>query len=196
MVLLVLISMITACAGVPLRSLPQLMRLQSEVLEANPAEFMLAIQVDVRMEPPPDATPILQIAIRPSEPGAFKAIDKRLPMRFTIASTGVLGLAPPSENRRWLIYSLSPESQTELLDLQHSFKYIQSQKHDKQGARISIGIAQDNVATKDPSLANSRWESWLQTSQREGFFELWSGSIAELLRLAEREAAATPQTTN
>jgi hypothetical protein len=56
-----------------------------------------------------------------------------------------------------------------------------------------VGIFQEGVAAKDPALVNTRWDSWLQTSRREGFFELWSGSIAELLKRAKTEAAPAPE---
>ena len=47
---------ITACTGVPLRSVPRLMQLNQQLLEANPAEFMVALQVDARMVPPRNAS--------------------------------------------------------------------------------------------------------------------------------------------
>lgn len=194
--ILVLISMLVACTGIPLRSLPRLMTLQSELLEANPAEFMVAIQVDARMVPPPGAVPILQLAIRPSESGAFEVIDKKLPLRFTIASANALGLVTPPADRRWLVYSLTPESQAELFRIQGYFKHIQALKHGKGGGSISVGIAQDGVAAKDASLANTQWASWLQTSRQEGFFELWSGSIAELLKRAKASEAASAAKVN
>ncbi len=182
--LLLSLCCLVACGGIPLRSLPRLVKLQSEMLEANPAEFMVAIQADMRMVPPADASPILQIAIRPAEAGAFEVIDRKLPMRFTVTSANSLGLAPPPSNRRWLIYSLTPDSQAELARIQEFFKRRQSDPSNKKGGTLSLGIAQDGVATKDPALANTRWESWLQVSRQEGFFELWSGSVADLLKQA------------
>lgn len=182
--LLLSLSCLVACSGIPLRSLPRLVKLQSEMLQANPAEFMVAIQADMRMVPPADASPILQIAIRPAEAGAFEMIDRKLPMRFVVVSANSLGLTPPPSNRRWLIYSLTPDSQAELVRIQEFFKRRQSDPSHNKGGTLSLGIAQDGVATKDPALANTRWESWLQVSRQEGFFELWSGSVADLLKQA------------
>jgi hypothetical protein len=179
---LLLICSLAACSGIPLRSLPRLIALQNDLLTANPAEFMLAIQVDARMAPPPGAAPMLQLTIRPTESGGFAAIDEKLPMRFTIESANTLGLKTPNLGRKWLIYCLSPEAQTELVRVQTYFKGIRAQEH---GGTIGVGIAQDGVAAKDPALANTRWESWLQTSRQGGFFELWSGSVDELLKLAK-----------
>lgn len=184
---LLLLLGLTACGGIPLRSLPQLMALQNDLLAANPAEFMLAIQVDAQMVPPVGAVPTLQLAIRPTESGGFTAIDKKLPMRFTIESANALGLEIPNHGRKWLIYSLPAESQAELTRLQSYFKGLRTEQH---GGTVGIGIAQDGIATSEPALANSKWESWLQTSKRRGFFELWSGSIAELIKLAKAGEAA------
>ena len=131
----VLVVILAACGGIPLRSMPRLMQLRHELLNANPAEFMVAIQVDARMAPPPNAAPVMQLDIRPREPGAFDAIERKLPMRFNMASAKALGLHTAAANRRWLIYSFPPESQAEL-------------------------------------------------SRKEGFFELWSGSVEELLKQA------------
>ena len=46
-----------------------------------------------------------------------------------------------------------------------------------------------SVAPTDPALANTRWESWLQISRREGYFELWSGTVAALLEQADAARA-------
>lgn len=191
---LALVGMLVACGGIPLRSLPRLIQLQSGLLEANPAEFMLAIQVDKRMLPPPGAVPLLQLAIRPARAGAFDAIERKLPMRFAIASANALGLATPTADRRWLVYSLAPESQAELLRIQSYFKRIRAQEHERGRGSISVGIAQEGLAARDPALIDTRWESWLQTSRQAGFFELWSGSIADLLKQAKSEGVTrTPR---
>jgi hypothetical protein len=183
---LVLATFVAACAGVPLRSMPRLMKLQNELLEMDPAEFMIAIQADVRATPPSGAAPMLHIAIQPAEPKAFDAVERKLPMRFHVASANSLGLASPPANRRWLIYSFPPQSQAELKRIQSDFKRIQAERRTNSGASLAVGIAQDGLAAAmDPALADTRWESWLQTSRRDGFFELWSGTIAALMKQAK-----------
>ena len=185
---LTVVLLLGACSGIPLRALPRLMNLQHQLLILDPAEFVMAIQVDVRMTPPPGAVPTLQLAIRPSEPGAFEAVDKKLAMHFTSATTGAFGLQPPPAGRRWLIYSLPPESQAELRRLQGRFRQLQSPSGDgKRGARVSIGIAQDGLAAGASALAGTRWETWLRTSTPEGFYEIWSGTTGDLLKQGEAE---------
>lgn len=182
---------VAACSGIPLRSMPRLLSLQHTLLEMDPAEFMLAIQADVRMTPPPGAAPLMHLAIRPREAGAFDAVEKTLPMRAVVLAGDTRrakGLTPAPVQRRWLLYSFPPESQAELTRLQAYFKRLQAQQQGKGGGSVSVGIAQEGVAAKDPALATTRWESWLQTSAREGFYELWSGTIADLLTAAQRRA--------
>ncbi len=187
---------LAACSGIPLRSIPRLWSLQNTLLEMNPAEFMFAIQTDVRMTPPAGAAPVMHLTIRPRDASSFDAVEKALPMRFVVSSSDAnnakgmvpAGLAPATARRRWLIYSFTPESQTELTRIQAYFKRIQAQQQGKGGGSISVGIAQEGVAAKDPALANTRWESWLQTSTREGFYELWSGTIAALLKQAQTKS--------
>lgn len=173
---------LAACGGIPLRSIPQLMALQGRLLDANPGDFMLAIQADARMSPPPGAVPVMHLAIRPREANAFEAVEKSLPMRLAVSSANAKGLAPVPAHRRWFIYSFTPESQAELRRIQDQFKRIQAEQKGKGGGSVSIGIAQEGVAARDPALADTRWESWLQTSRQDGFFELWSGTIADLLK--------------
>jgi Prokaryotic membrane lipoprotein lipid attachment site len=181
----VLVAILAACGGIPLRSMPRLMGLQQELLNANPAEFMVAVQVDERMAPPPSAAPVMQLAIRSREPGAFDSIERKLPMRFDMNSAQTLGLQTAAANRRWLIYSFPPESQAELSRIQTFFKDLQARSEGKGGGSLAVGISQTGVAARDPALAKTKWESWLQTSRKEGFFELWSGTVEELLKQAK-----------
>lgn len=186
LILFCLCLVLGACTGIPIRSLPRLVKLQSGILQTDPAELMVAIQVDVRMVPPEGASPLLLLTIKPAEPGAFAVVDRKLPMHFTILSSGNFGLPPPDAGRRWLLYSLTPESQMELLRVRETFKQIQASGSKSRSGTLSVGIEQDGVAARDPVLTRTEWSTWLQTSRREGFFELWSGTVADLLKQASR----------
>lgn len=174
---------LTACGGVPLRSVPRLLQLQSQLLEANPAEFMVALQVDVRLTPPPGAAPMLVIKVTPREPGAFQAIDKKLALQLAVASGATLGLESPPAGRRWLIYSLPVATQTELRQIQDTIKRA---KAGAQSGSLSLGVEQDSMAAAvtEPVLANTRWDTWLQTRKSDGFFEAWSGTPAQMKKAA------------
>lgn len=184
--LLVLVALVslTACGGVPMRSLPQVMRLQSDLLVSNPAEFMLALQVDARLVPPANAVPMLIIKLVPREPGAFEVIDKKLPLQVTVAAASTLGLESAPADRRWQIYSLPAVTQMELSRLQQTIKLAKGLPNGRGGGSLSVGVEQDSLAVTTPALANTRWDTWMQTRQRDGFFKIWSGTPAQLLRMA------------
>ena len=184
-----LLVLLPGCMGIPLRSLPRLVKLPDQLLTLNPAEFMLAIQTDSRMLPPTGAVPTLDIAIRPKNVGDFAAVDKKIPMQLAVSNGISLGLDSTPAGRRWLVYSFPLASQTELAAIQTTFKRIKAEndaKGSKGGGSLSVGIAQQNVATADAALDNTRWESWLQTSAKDGFFELWSGTVKDIKAQAKK----------
>jgi hypothetical protein len=180
---LLLCASLVACTGVPLRSLPRLMQMPGQLLEANPAEFMVALQVDARLVPPAGAVPILILKVDPREPGTFEAIDKKLPLQVSVASVSTLGLDAPPAGRRWLIYSLPAPTQAELLRIQTVMRQAKANSGNKGGGSLSVGVAQDSLAVTDPALASTRWETWLQFKQRDGFFEVWTGTPAQLQKM-------------
>lgn len=177
-------AMLAACSGVPIRSLPRLMRLSGELLDANPAEFMVALQVDARFVPPPGAAPQLIIKLTPREAGAFEPVDKKLPLQQTVAASATLGLDAPPPGRRWLVHSLPPATQAELQRVQATIRQLKA-KGGTGGGSLGVGVEQDalTLAASDPALAHTRWETWLQTSKRDGFYEVWSGTLAQLQKL-------------
>lgn len=181
--LLITLLGLSGCGGVPLRSVPRLLQLQNQLLEANPAEFKVALQVDARLPPPPGAAPLLVLKLTPREPAAFQAMDKKLPLQLSVAKLPTLGLEPPTPGRHWLIYSLPAATQVELQRVQDTIKQA---KTTGSGGSLGIGVEQDSLAAAvtDPVLLNTRWDTWLQTRQQEGFFEAWSGTPAQLKKMA------------
>lgn len=185
---LFLCTVLAGCSGVPLRSMPRLLQLPNQLLEANPAEFMVAVQVDARLVPPPGAVPHLVVKVTPREPGAFEAVDKKLPLQLAIASAATLGLDAPALGRRWLLYSMPASTQTELQRVQTMIRQAKADPKYKGGGSLSLGVEQDSLAAAvtDPALAQTRWESWLQTRRADGFFEMWSGTPAQLQQAAAK----------
>jgi hypothetical protein len=179
--------LLTACGGIPIRSIPRLMNLQSELLTLNPAELKLALQTDVQLVPTANTVPYLELSIKPEKPGGFEAYSKMLPMRFE-ASTSPAGLSPAPKDRKWLTYSLTPESQVELIALQARIKKLMAEKSSNGGGSLAAGIHQDGLAPNDSRLVNTRWDSWLQTDGKTGFFQLWSGTVGDLKAAAKKAA--------
>lgn len=188
---LLLFAVLAGCGGIPLKSIPRLFKLQDQLLTLNPAEFMVAIQADTRMLPPVGGVPTLNIAIQPKHVGDFAPVDKKIAMQLAVSNGPALGLDRPPAGRRWLVYSFPAASQAELAAIQTTFKRIKADneaKGSKGGGSITVGIAQENVATADAALDNTRWESWLQTSAQDGFFELWSGTVKDIKAQAKTAA--------
>ncbi|MFZ2309135.1 MAG: hypothetical protein WAW73_11895 [Rhodoferax sp.] len=185
---LFLCATLAACSGVPLRSMPRLMQLPSQLLEANPGEFMVALQVDARLVPPPGAVPLLAIKLTPRDPAAFEAVDKKLPLQVAVASAATLGLEAPPLGRRWLLYSMPTSTQAELQRIQATVRQAKANPNYKAGGSLSLGVEQDSLAlaVTDTTLAQTHWETWLQTRRADGFFEVWSGTPAQLQRAAAK----------
>ena len=196
---LLTVALLTGCSGVPITSVPRLLRLNSQLLEINPAEFMVAIQMDARMTPLGGGAAVLEVDVIPNVPSSFQAVSKKIPFRSVTtdarsdpnSAASSLGLQAAPAGRRWVIYSFAPDSQAELQRLQGTIKqFMQDRKTGtgpgKDGGKITAGIAQESIPTKDPAFANTRWESWLQTRRSEGFFELWSGTVGALLKSNDR----------
>jgi hypothetical protein len=181
---------LTACGGVPIRSIPRLLQMQNELLEANPNEFMVALQVDARLAPPEGAVPLLIVKMTPREPGAFEPIDKKLPLQLAVSTVSTLSLEAPLAGRRWLIYTLPAATQAELQRVQSVILKAKTLPNGKGGGTLSMGVEQDSLAAAitDPALANTRWETWLQNKQRDGFFEVWTGTPAQIQKLAAAKA--------
>ena len=175
---------LVACGGIPLSALPRLVQLNSSLLEADPADFSVALQVDARLVPPPAAVPHLILKLTPSRPGGFVALDKRLPMQVAVSASAGLGLDAPAAGRRWLIYTLPGPTQAELRELQARIRALQAAKGSNGGGSLGVGVEQDALVSPEPALANTRWSTWLRTRQAEGFYEVWNGTPAQILKLA------------
>jgi hypothetical protein len=188
LILTSLSSTLAACMGMPLTSLPRLVQLQRRVLELDPADWLLAIQVDARLAPPATAVPMLQIELRPATPGAFEPVVQALPMRYERPTTLPQGLPKPDASQQWLLYSLPPASQEALRHVQARVRQLRDARDASRGGSLKVGIAQHGMAPNDPALAATRWETWLRTTRSEGFWALWSGSVAELLAQARGHA--------
>jgi hypothetical protein len=187
--------MLSACSGIPVSSIPRLLNLNAQLLDANPAEFSIAIQIDSRMTPPTGGVPVLEILVEPRQTGGFEAINKKIPLNLVNAGLPAdanslavrAGLQAAPNGRRWLLYNFAPASQLELTQLQSSIKKLMNDRKTgsgpgQGGGKVTAGIAQDSMLGRDAAYANTRWESWLQTRKAEGFFELWSGTVGGLIK--------------
>lgn len=190
---------LAACSGVPLASVPRLMQLPHQLADADPADLRVALQLDQRLVPAPGAAPQLVLQLTPKDPKAYAPIDRKLPLQLATSTGAVLGLDAPPPGRRWWVYSLPGASQAELVRIQALVKQARAQPQGPNptpmGGTLSLGIAQDDLASSlaasDPNLAASRWATWMQVRRAEGFFEVWTGTLAQV-----RDAAAQARKTD
>jgi hypothetical protein len=185
--MLAMAAAMTACGGIPLSSLPRLAQLSGQLLEADPAQFMVALQVDARVAPPAGAVPLLHIQLKPKVEGAFAPVDRKLPLALTTATSATLGLDAPGTGRRWLVYSLPPATQAELQKVQATVKQAMAQPGYQRGGSLALGVEQKDLAVTDPALARTKWSTWMQVKQSEGFFEVWNGTPEEIRKAAEQK---------
>ena len=183
---------LAACSGIPLTSLPRLVSLPDELLHADPSELVLAIQTDARVVPPAGTAPQLLIQIHPRVSGGFAPIDRKLPLVYSSGSRPA-GLPSAGSQRQWMVYRFGPEEQAELARLQAQFQKARSQGQGSPGATFGVGIEQESLAPGNPRLVTTLWESWLQTSTKTGFFEIWSGTLGDLVDRARSERAKAAQ---
>lgn len=162
------------------------MNLQNELLVLDPKEFKFAVQMDSNNTPPLGTVPTLDIYLKPAKEGGFEPYQNKVPMQLEVLEIAP-GLAKAPNSRRWLIFSLGQRSQAEVISLQALIKKRMADKGNG-GGSLSVGITQESLALSDTTLARTRWESWLQTDKKTGFFELWSGTIAELKSQVRKNA--------
>ena len=174
---------LTACTGIPLRSIPELARLQGSILQDNPADFALAIQIDKRMVVTPQASPALLLKITPYAGTPLPAEDLRLPLVLSLNPEP--GLPAAGAGRIWLTYTLPKESQQVVLGVRETYRKARSSDGKTGGVTIGVGIEQEGLAVGNPTLAQTNWVSWLRTSRDRGFFELWSGRVGDLINQAK-----------
>lgn len=179
---------VAACSGVPLRSIPQLVQLPKLMLDAQPNELRVALQVDKALVPPPGAVPVLVLKMEPKDTAnsSWQRVDRRWPLQLEVRETAPLGLPAVAADRRWLIYSLGSTAQAELRQIQDQIKAAQRDPSKRSGGTISVGVEQSSLATDDPKLLKSKWNTYIQVSVNKGYLEIWNGTLEDLKRSASK----------
>jgi hypothetical protein len=176
--------LLSGCSGIPLTSVPRLLQLSGQMLEADPGQIMVALQVDARLAPPPGAVPLMHIQLKPKVPGTFEAVDKKLPLAVATTGSAALGLAAPRTGRRWLIYSMPTATQDELRRIQAMVRQAKAQPGYQGGGTLSLEVEQKELVSTDPALARTAWSTWMRVKQNEGFFEVWNGTLQDIQKAA------------
>ncbi|MCY1378641.1 hypothetical protein D9M69_662950 [compost metagenome] len=81
---------------------------------------------------------------------------------------------------------MPPATQAELRRVQVLVRQAQAAPDKQRGGSLGVGVEQDSLAVTDPALSRTRWDTWLQVRQSEGFFEVWSGTPEQLRQAAHK----------
>lgn len=171
---------VPAQAGIPASSLSRLIRLQDALADLDPGQLALAVLLDARIEPGPQAVPVLTLRVHPLSPGGFLPIDERLEMTRFSPATLPAGLEAAAGQLRWLLFVLDAPAQARFRRAQGRMRELAAEHRHGSEAQANLSIGPQALLPHDPGLAQSHWETWLRSDRREGFYPVWTGTVQEL----------------
>lgn len=178
-----------ACSSVPLSTMVKLaMNPEARLLESDPAEIAVALDLDARASLLAGAVPTLEFSMKPKYEGAYPPIEEKFKMVRSELGASRFGLEPVSAGRRWTVFVLSPAAVERMMAHQATFKALRnSAKNDqRRGGTVGVGVGLQGVGASSPEQDNMRMVAWLRTSAKEGALKLWSGTPAELHQAAQQ----------
>lgn len=169
---------LAGCAGVPLRTVARLRTVRpDDLLAADARDFGVALELDARVGIASGRAPIVDLALRPVDEGAFRPLVLVLECVVDPAAPRELGLRPARPGRHWLVYRLAEDSARDLAVAQAT---IRDARDRKLRGTLSVGVRNDWVAEVHPVAVGSEASTWVRMKRSEGYFELWSGRIPAL----------------
>ena len=169
---------LAGCAGVPLRTVARLRTVRpDDILAADAREFGVALELDVRVKPASGRVPVVDLALRPVDDGAFRPVILVLTCTADSASPRELGLRAAKPGRHWLVYRLAEDSARDLAVAQAT---IRDARDRKLRGTLAVGVRNDWIAEVYPVAVGSEASTWVRMQRSEGYFELWSGRVPPL----------------
>jgi hypothetical protein len=169
---------LAGCAGVPLRTVARLRTVRpDDLLAADAREFGIALELDARVKTASGRVPVVDLALRPVDDGAFQPLILVLACAAEPASPGELGLRAARPGRHWLVYRLAEDSARDLAVAQAK---IRDARDRKLRGTLAVGVRNDWIAEVYPVAVGSEASTWVRMKRSEGFFELWSGRVPPL----------------
>jgi hypothetical protein len=169
---------LAGCAGVPLRTVARLRTIRPhDLLAADAREFGVALELDARVKTASGRAPVVDLALRPVDDGAFRALVLVLDCVVEPAAPRELGLRAARPGGHWLVYRLADDSARDLAIAQAT---IRDARDRKLRGTLSVGVRNDWIAEVHPIAVGSEASTWVRMKRSEGYFELWSGRIPAL----------------
>ncbi|MFO1314081.1 MAG: hypothetical protein U1F58_00625 [Burkholderiales bacterium] len=176
-VLAIAAAFLAGCAGVPLTTSARMLAKGNDyVIRADPAQLRIALNVDERIKAAAVAPPALHLVVRTDSAHPAPDFVRDIPLVPETADTAQLGLPAAGAGRAWMIYALDPAGARQMAELQQR---LSAMRAGKQKGTLAIGVRIDGVAEAVPQYATTRIETWMRVAAADGFFELWSGRIAD-----------------
>jgi len=169
---------LAGCAGVPLRTVARLRTVRpDDLLAADAREFGVALELDARVKSASGRAPVVDMALRPIDEGAFRPLVLVLECVVDTAAPRELGLRAARPGRHWLVYRLAEDSARDLAVAQATMRDARDRKS---RGTLSVGVRNDWIAEVHPIAVGSEASTWVRVKRSEGYSELWSGRIPAL----------------
>jgi hypothetical protein len=168
---------LAGCAGVPLGTMARLAAKGPDYfVDAKPAEMRVALDVDARMKSAAIKAPVLKVVLKTEggEPGS--GIVRDIPLVRDAADATLLRLPPPQAGHVWLVYGLDAAGARQMSEIQQRLRDLRAAK---QKGSLGVGVEVDGLAEAFPQFATTELATWMQVADRDGFYKLWSGRIAD-----------------
>ena len=170
-------TLLAGCAGVPLTTSARMLAKGNDyVIRADPAQLRIALDVDERIKAAAAAPPMLHLVVRTDSAHPAPDFVRDIPLVADRADPVQLGLPAVGAGRAWMVYALDAAGARQMAELQQR---LAAMRAGKQKGTLAIGVRIDGVAETVPQYATTRIATWMRVAAADGFFELWSGRIAD-----------------
>jgi hypothetical protein len=168
---------LAGCAGVPLSTSARMLAKGNDyVIGAYPAQLRIALNVDERIRAAATAPPMLHLVVRTDAAHPAPDFVRDIPLVASSGDAKELGLPTAGAGRAWMAYQLDAAGARQMAELQQK---LAAMRAGRQKGTLAIGVRIDGVAEAVPQYATTRIETWMRVATADGFFELWSGRIAD-----------------
>jgi len=169
---------LTGCAGVPLLSAVKLANVNFiEILEGDPTQIALALNVDAAVSGSREQRPLLHLKVEPKIVGDFEKFERQLDFELTTLDAQLIGLPDKAKNRSWLIYRLSPAAVKGVRDHQTYMEQVRQRKEKKGGGSLDIFLDNEWLIEMYPQYRDTDVQIWLRLNAKDGFLKAWSGRL-------------------
>lgn len=168
-------ALVAGCAGVPLTTTARLLAKGSDYLAgADPVQLRVALDVDARIKAAVATPPLLRLVLKAD--GAAPDFVREIPLVADATEPAQLGLPAAAPGRGWMVWRLDADGARQMAELQQKLRDMRAAK---QKGSLAIGVRIEGIAEAVPQYATTRIETWMRVAAADGFFELWSGRIAD-----------------